>query len=174
MDENVRDIANDFALIASEAADLMAKMNDDDSDVSIEAFKDTMESLELMIKEKGDVVVAVNEKILNEIKGVKDHIEYYQNLKRSWENRQRYFHDRISYAMDQAGITKVFTEHKHSIYISPNGGAQPIEINEDEIGEEYYKLEKILDRKKIREDLEAGKEVKGAKLLPRGRHLAIK
>jgi len=176
MSENIREVANSLALITSEAAtlkEMMDKADAGDASASM-AFEDTMESLNLMIEDKADVVAEISDEILNDIKTAKAHIEYYQDIKRSCENKQRYFYDRIMYAMDQSGISKISTEHQRKIYISSNGGLQPLEISEDELDEEYFKCIKVPDKEKIRKALEEGREIKGAKLLPRDRHLVIK
>jgi hypothetical protein len=83
----------------------------------------------------------------------------------------------IMWAMTAAGQSKIETT-RNRMSIQQNGGKRPLDIMvpEDDLPNIYFrtKTETVLDREKLRADLEAGIDVPGACLMERGKRLVIR
>lgn len=98
--------------------------------------------------------------------------------KKSVESLKRRLFDYMQYT-NQA---KVVTPTAREVKLVGNGGMKPIEwqsdLNPEEISDEFAKtvttVTRVIDRDAVRIALEAGRELPFAKLLERGKRLAIK
>lgn len=93
---------------------------------------------------------------------------------RAMKNRSRNLKYRFLGAMQFLGMDRLDTDI-NTFRICANGGKQPLDIHDPQrIPEEFIRHVPEIDRDKIRETLEAGKEVPGAILQERGQHLRIR
>ena len=92
------------------------------------------------------------------------------------EDAARWLCDRMRDALTLLGRKKVETS-RYTLTVAGNGGKLPLFIeDETKVGEDYTEIVEVrkIDKDKLREDLESGKEVPGCYLMPRGTHLRIK
>lgn len=79
----------------------------------------------------------------------------------------------LHWAMKKQEI-QTLTTKTHKLWRQGAGGKTPMEISEDDVPELYKKTVAVVDKEAIREALEKGEQVPGAKLLPRGETLRIR
>ena len=73
----------------------------------------------------------------------------------------------------ECGEPKVATD-LFTVTVCENGGKIPIEVDEEEVPQNYMQLMKKVDTEKIREQLALGANLTFARQVPRGTHLRIR
>lgn len=101
--------------------------------------------------------------------------ERQTRMAQGWEERSKRLKNFCIKALEASNRTRV--EGKTGVLkIQKNGGVQPMEIFDDKrLPTEYTPMviSFPVDNEKLRQDLAAGKEVPGARLLARGKHLRV-
>ena len=82
--------------------------------------------------------------------------------------------ERLKLFLESQGARRVETS-RFRVTVCQNGGLQPLEVAvpPEMLATEYQRVRVEVDGERLRKDLEAGKVVEGARLLPRGSHLRI-
>ena len=143
-----------------------------DEEIDEQCIFDTLESIEGELEDKADGYA----KLMRELECVatiqKAESERLTRKARILENRAKVLKQNLYNAMKTTGKTK-FATKLFNFNIAKNGGKQTLTID-GEVPEEYTKSKVENDTEKIREVLEAGKELSFAHLEPRGESLRIK
>lgn len=143
-----------------------------------QTFLDTMESIQGELEIKADNYAAVIAEISANVDKFDKEIQRLTAKRDAMENNIKYMKERLFEAMKLMGVNEITGEH-FKLKIQKNGGKQPVKYDIDEktpelYPEKYQKTKIILDKDKIREDLESGVELTCAHLEERGEHLRIK
>ena len=139
------------------------------------AFLDTLEGLDFEVGLKADSYAAVISQLEGRMTTIKAEIDrltaFLRAADTSIERMEKALYDAMR-AMDK---TEIRTD-LHTFKIVKNGGKAPLTIREDDVPKEYQRTEvkSVPDKAKIREALEAGKDLPFAELGERGSHLVIK
>lgn len=145
----------------------------DDAELDDQYIKDTLELLDNEIHDKADNYVRLIKTLEGECLMLDKYIEEAQKKQTKKENLIKYLKNNLMecmIALDEKEIKTKFANVK----VVNNGGIAPIKIDEQNVSIDYMKQEWVVDTKKIRDDLEKGKELPFAKINERGQHLAIK
>lgn len=142
-----------------------------------QAFLDTLEGITGEIAEKADSYVYVMAKIDGNVETVSKEIDRLTKIKTALENHKKAMKDSLFNAMKAMDMPEIKTD-LHKLKICKNGGKIPViydwDENKPEAWPEKYQAQKIvLNKDRVREDLEAGVELSGAHLGERGEHLRI-
>lgn len=140
-----------------------------------QAFLDTLEGLDFEVGLKADSYAAVIAQLEGRMTTIKAEIDRLSGFLVAADNSI----DRMKSALYEAMRTMDKTEIRtdlHTFKIVRNGGKIPMTIREDDVPKEYQRTEvkSVPDKTKIREALEAGKDLPFAELGERGSHLVIK
>lgn len=135
-------------------------------------FLDTLEGLDFELELKADDYAAVIAEFTAHADKVQKEIDRLTGMKKAAENSVKRMKERLLKAMQETGKDKIKTD-LHTFSIQKNGGKQALDIFGD-VPDEYLKVVYEKDADKIREDLQAGKELPFARLLERGVHLRIR
>jgi len=143
------DITKDFMV-------LMEMMEDPEADP--QAIQDSMESLDYMLEDKADGYAKVIAELAAKSDALKEHAERLDTRRKTIDGNIRRMKENLQQAMTAAGREKFKTE-LFSFGIQNNPPALVID-NEEEVAEEYLLPQPPkVDRKKILDDLKAGKEI---------------
>ena len=131
-----------------------------DEEIDEQMVLDTLESIEGEIEDKADGYAKIIKELLGDAEKIKAEKLRLEARQKAFENRAKLLRNNLQNMMTQLGKTKFKTE-LFSFGIQKNGGKLPLIINDiSKVPEEYFKhTEKELNNTKIREDLEAGKEL---------------
>ena len=88
-------------------------------------------------------------------------------------NKAQGLKDRLKYAMEQLGKKK-FEGPRYSITLAKNGGRAPLDIDESQVPQKFYRVELVLDKQAIHDAIAAGESVPGVTEAERGTHIKIK
>lgn len=145
----------------------------DDEDIDEETINDTLETLELEIGEKAEnysrLIFATEDDILvleNRLKEIANKISRKKKLIERLK-------DNLLTNMNKMEMKEIKTQNG-SVKIVANGGLKPITIDEENVPIDYMKQTFSIDKAKIREELEKGKELTFATMNERGSHIVIK
>jgi hypothetical protein len=104
--------------------------------------------------------------------------EEYRRRAQIRENRVAWLKARLIQHLQRTGRTKVATATGRTIALQQNVGKAPVVLSEDakpsDFGPEFHAVSVRIDVDKVREHLEAGGILAGAKLGERGVHLRIR
>lgn len=148
-------------------------LGDSDDPEDIEAFKNTLESINYELDLKADDYAAVILQLNGKTDMITKEIERLTKIKTAITNNVDRMKQILQWSMEQTGRTEIKTP-LHTFKIQKNGGKAPMLINEPEVPDSFKKVILEIDRQKIREALEDGQEFPWAKLAERGSHLRIK
>lgn len=144
---------------------------EDGNDENLEAILKTIND-EIEIKAENYAKVMRN--MDGDIAAIDSEIERLQNKKRVLQNGIDRMKQSLYNSMKEIGKEKFKTE-LFSFTIAKNGGKTPVVIeDEGQVPMEYQVVSYSVDKNKIREELESGKELSFAKLGQRGESLRIK
>lgn len=137
-----------------------------DKDIDPELLADTLESLKLTRDEKLDGAAGLSEKLGSEVNWAKKKIKQLQEFVKSASNKQKSLNDFITAAIDDAGVKEIKT--KHYILKPRNYRASTVVEDTMQLPVDYVTRETVIkpNKKKIYEDLKAGKKISGAYLKP--------
>lgn len=104
----------------------------------------------------------------------KEEAERMAKLASADENLARQLKERLKWFMERQGMKKIETE-RYRISVRGNGGIQKMKVLVQiaDLPTDYQKQVTVEDTERIRKDLEAGKSLAFAELLPRGSNLQI-
>lgn len=140
-----------------------------------DVINDTLEGLDYEIEQKADGYARVIRNMEADIAGLKAEIDRMTNRKKVLENNITRLKVNLQNSMEITGKTKFKTN-----LFSFNVQANPAAVIMDEqylenIPEEYLiPQEPKIDRKKIKEDIQAGKDLTGIAHLEQGQSLRIR
>ena len=159
--------------------DLQALLDFGFTEEDEEVFNDTLDGILAGIGDKSDGYCAVIDHFNTNVAMIKLEEDRLKARREAIENRVKKMKDRLQNAlevMEQGGTKAEIKTALHTIKLAGNGGVQPLNVDKDNVPEEYMKtiIEKKPDNDKIRKALEEGKKLDFAELLPRGRHISIK
>lgn len=164
---------NTLYALSSDYAELLDLATDPDADP--QAITDTLEGVELQIKDKVDGYAVVYTELEDRVEAIKKEIKRLTDMKKACEKAKERMESYAEKSLLQAGV-KEFSSDLHKIKISKNGGALPLLIDEADVPEEYLKTEIVqkVDRDKIAEELKIGVVLPFARYGERGTHVKIK
>lgn len=131
---------------------------------SPEDIADTLEGEELQLGGKFDGIMALVRNLEGQAKTLVDEVARLSDRKKSFDSQARHLKNYILQCM-QAASLKTFKTERNTLTVR-KGSLSVVFDNIDEIPTEYGDVMTSFtpDRKKIKEAIEAGKEVKGAHL----------
>jgi hypothetical protein len=165
------DITEDFV-------ELEAKLDavDDLSD-DLEAMSQLLEWMTDLSNERAEKIDAYCwfiRKLQAESETAKQVAAEFREKANQRENKVEMMKSLIMQHMKTLGHPKLFGK-KFTVAIQKNGGSVPVLItDEDELPENYCQIKLIPNKDWIRQDIEAGKDVPGARLGERGESIRIK
>ena len=159
--------------LTNDYINLLALAEDPDTDP--EVLADTLEGLDGQLEDKADNYAKVIRQIESDVNGLKAEIERLQARKTAAQNNI----DRMKANLEQMMIATDKTKFKTELF---SFGIQknPAKVVMDEqyienVPEEYLKYkDPEIDRKKIAEDLKAGKDLEGIAHLEQSQSLRIR
>lgn len=135
----------------------------DSESISPEAFRDTLDSIwdAMTVKAENTAKMVLN--IDAEIEVLRREEKRLVDRRRGMENKKERLKDYLKNQMENAGFEKVRTP---LFTISVQSNPLKLEItDEKQIPEEWWIVEKSLDRRMMAESLKEGKEIPGAQLI---------
>lgn len=146
-----------------------------DEEIDEQMILDTLESIEGEIEDKADGYAKIIKELLGDAEKIKEEKTRLEKRQKSFENRAKLLKDNLENSMKQIGKTKFKTE-LFSFNIQKNGGKLPLIIDDiSKVPTEYFKhTEKELDNTKIREAIDAGKNIPFARYGEQGESLRIR
>ena len=133
-----------------------------------------LQSIDEAIEEKAENYAKVMRNMEGDIAAIDSEIDRLIQRKAVIQNGIKRMKEALYQNMKQVGKEKFKTE-LFSFTIAQNGGKTPIVIqDESQVPMEYQKATYSIDKDKIREELESGKELGFAELGVRGESLRIK
>lgn len=146
----------------------------DMDDMDPQAIADTLEGVTGDIQEKAQAIVAVRAGMESDISAIDTEIARLQDRKKAIKNRDDSVRNYLKTNMEAAGITNI----KCSLFsITLAKGRDVVVIDsEEDLPDEYVSVKTTVapDKKKILDDLKAGKDVAGARLGKTDTSLRIK
>lgn len=137
----------------------------------IQVFEDTLESVLAEVENKADAYAVVIREAKSTAEKYQKEADRLSEKAQVIENSIQRMKDRLKIAMETMKVTKLEGDY-HKFRIQKNGGKVGIEYLGD-VPDSYKKVVLEDDTARIREDLEAGKELGFARLKERGTHLRI-
>lgn len=172
MSRTLRDISDDIMALE----DLLMEMGGDVTDEQVDAaINDWLAENRENLQSKLDGYATLILEIDDRARARRDEARRLHALATTDENAVKRLKERLTYFMLAHNEKKVETQH-HRLWVQKNGGKTPLHYEEGLVPDEYFQTvtTKVLDTDRLRKDLEAGKEVPGAKLLEKGSHLRVK
>lgn len=145
--------------------------SDDPED--IQAFLDTLEGLDFEVGLKADNYAAVIKRLSGQYEVVKAEARRLSELQRAIDANIDRMKQALKDSMIAMGKDEIRTD-LHQFKICKNGGKQPIEIDQEEVPDNFKKVILETDSEQIRKALEAGEELPFARFKERGTYLRIK
>ncbi len=127
--------------------------------------------------DKADGYVGLIRKVESVQSAAKQEAERYARIAKIQENFAERLKDRLKQYMQQHGIRKIETVTGRSIRLQANGGKPPVQFAQGmqagDVPPEFQKMTIAVDTVKVREALEAGRELEFATMGERGESLRI-
>lgn len=136
-----------------------------------QCFIDTLEGLKGEIEIKADQYAAVIGAFKAKVDQIDTEVARLENIKTVLERSQHRMKETLMEAMNRMGTREISTT-LHKFKVQKNGGKRKLDIH-GEVPDSYKRVVVEDDVAKIRDDLEAGKELDFALLQERGEHLRI-
>jgi len=133
-----------------------------------------MKEIELYSKlsSKIDNYIGLIKYLESKVETFKNEKENIDRKKKAIENTLQRLEDYLKYSME-SNKEKSIDGTIYSVKLRNNGGKQPVKIDEEDVTAEYMKQIEVIDREKIVSELNSGKKLPFARLLERGKHIAI-
>ena len=138
-----------------------------------QAFLDTLEALRGELQAKAGGYVHVIKQLEMEADECSKVIDAFKHKKEVRANHVKRMKEALIEAMDIAGVDSI-PAGEYSLKIAKNGGVQPMEVDKENVPDNFMKVIYEPDNAKIREALANGEKLSFAHLEERGRHLNIK
>ena len=161
---NLHELSDEYLRILS--------MTDDD-ELDEETINDTLETLEMEIEDKAENYSKFIFALEDDMLVIKHNID---KLNKKLEKKSHIIDSlkqNLMFNMNKMEMKEIKTQNG-SVKIVKNGGVAPITIDEENVPIDYMKQTFSIDRAKIREELEKGKELTFATMNERGSHIVIK
>lgn len=145
---------------------VMAKYNDPGSQMDEDAFKDTLDSLEVTRNDKLDGLAGWYDSNNSKINFIEDKIRALQEEKKRLTNQNKGIMNYMTSTIDEAGIKSVQTAHH---LLRPRNYRDSVKVDPTvQLPKDYIKTEEIekVNKKLLYQDLRAGIKIPGAELVP--------
>ena len=144
----------------------------EDPETDPQTLNDTMESVTAEIRGKVDACNVVMARLESRRDLLKRMAKGLTDDAKKVDAHIDSFKQYIMNSMNSIGERKLQGD-VYKMFIKANGGNQTMEVDDDAVPDNYKKTvtQTMIDKDKIKADLEAGKELTFARLLPRGEHL---
>lgn len=169
-------MSNPLYNVTKELLDLQEIANnaEDVDETLLQAYQDTIESLQLTLEEKAENLINISRNVTSNIESIDNEIKRLQSKKASIKQKDDWFKDKLRQSMQETGTNKIscplFT-------ITLAKATKRLEVtDEDSLPDDLYDLEtKVKPKtKEITERLKAGETIDGAHLIEAKRRLIIK
>ena len=137
-----------------------------------QCFLDTLEGLTGEVELKCDQYAVVLSELEARTEMIDKEIARLSGLRNACDGSVQAIKRRLLQAMKDMDMPEIKTDF-HTFKIQKNGGKRKVEVTGD-VPDSYTKIIYQPDMERIRSELEDGKELDFAVLMPRGEHLRIK
>lgn len=152
--------------------DILTDVEGDVSDeVALQAVDEWFAENEANLAAKADGYAALIQLFTARGKARKAEAQRMARLAEADENNARRLKSRMLWALDRLGLRRLDTD-RFRLTVAGNGGKVPVEVLGD-VPDTYMIVSRRPDMDAIRQALESGKEVPGARLGERGQHLRV-
>lgn len=124
-----------------------------------EELEEMANNLNIAIEEKSDNYVKMIKNLDADVEAYKNQEKQFNKKRKTAENKISWLKKNLQSSMEQTGRKKVKTE-LFTISIQKNTPALDI-TSEDNIGDEYYKVERILNKRDLLKDIKEGLIIDG-------------
>ena len=131
----------------------------EEADEITEELEEMANNLNIAIEEKSDNYVKMIKNLDADVEAFKNQEKIFNKKRKTAENKISWLKKNLQASMEQTGRKKVETE-LFTISIQKNTPALDI-TSEDNIGDEYYKVERTLNKKDLLKDIKEGLIIDG-------------
>lgn len=131
----------------------------EEADEITEELEEMANNLNIAIEEKSDNYVKMIKNLDSDVEAFKNQEKIFNNKRKTAENKISWLKKNLQSSMEQTGRKKVKTE-LFTISIQKNTPALDI-TSEDNIGDEYYKVERTLNKRDLLNDIKEGLIIDG-------------
>ncbi|OXZ40003.1 siphovirus Gp157 family protein [Finegoldia magna] len=131
----------------------------EEADEITEELEEMANNLNIAIEEKSDNYVKMIKNLDADVEAYKNQEKQFNKKRKTAENKISWLKKNLQASMEQTGRKKVKTE-LFTISIQKNTPALDI-TSEDNIGDEYYKVERTLNKKDLLKDIKEGLIIDG-------------
>ena len=131
----------------------------EETDEITEELEEMANNLNIAIEEKSDNYVKMIKNLDADVEAYKNQEKQFNKKRKTAENKISWLKKNLQASMEQTGRKKVKTE-LFTISIQKNTPALDI-TSEDNIGDEYYKVERTLNKKDLLKDIKEGLIIDG-------------
>lgn len=124
-----------------------------------EELEEMANNLNIAIEEKSDNYVRMIKNLNADVEAFKNIEKQFNKKRKTAENKIAWLKKNLQSSMEQTGRKKVETE-LFTVSIQKNAPSLDI-TSEDNIGDEYYKVERTLNKKELLSDIKEGLIVDG-------------
>ena len=131
----------------------------EEADEITEELEEMANNLNIAIEEKSDNYVKMIKNLDADVEAFKNQEKIFNKKRKTAENKIAWLKKNLQSSMEQTGRKKVKTE-LFTISIQKNTPALDI-TSEDNIGDEYYKVERTLNKRDLLNDIKEGLIIDG-------------
>ncbi|MDU5924327.1 MAG: siphovirus Gp157 family protein [Finegoldia magna] len=131
----------------------------EEADEITEELEEMANNLNIAIEEKSDNYVKMIKNLDADVEAYKNQEKIFNKKRKTAENKIAWLKKNLQASMEQTGRKKVETE-LFTISIQKNTPALDI-TSEDNIGDEYYKVERTLNKRDLLNDIKEGLIIDG-------------
>ncbi len=131
----------------------------EEADEITEELEEMANNLNIAIEEKSDNYVKMIKNLEADVEAFKNQEKIFNKKRKTAENKISWLKKNLQASMEQTGRKKVKTE-LFTISIQKNTPALDI-TSEDNIGDEYYKVERTLNKRDLLNDIKEGLIIDG-------------
>lgn len=131
----------------------------EEADEITEELEEMANNLNIAIEEKSDNYVKMIKNLDANVEAYKNQEKIFNKKRKTAENKISWLKKNLQASMEQTGRKKVETE-LFTISIQKNTPALDI-TSEENIGDEYYKIERTLNKKDLLKDIKEGLIIDG-------------
>lgn len=131
----------------------------EEADEITEELEEMANNLNIAIEEKSDNYVKMIKNLDADVEAYKNQEKQFNKKRKTAENKISWLKKNLQASMEQTGRKKVKTE-LFTISIQKNTPSLDI-TSEDNIGDEYYKVERTLNKKDLLKDIKEGLIIDG-------------
>lgn len=131
----------------------------EEADEITEELEEMANNLNIAIEEKSDNYVKMIKNLDADVEAFKNQEKIFNKKRKTAENKIAWLKKNLQSSMEQTGRKKVKTE-LFTISIQKNTPSLDI-TSEDNIGDEYYKVERTLNKKDLLKDIKEGLIIDG-------------